>query len=177
MLASTTAKTKSSNYDSSSHCFTHKKIMKLYGRSGRNILRQARYLSNIATAEYPFLPHKSPGLYPPHPLRIAHPAYHSLLFPERAARWSFTARIEGAHSDRAASASKKDRLAAPALLTSPPRYATNPPYNGVRFDRCSYDHDFPLHIRCAAYPGRSFLQPDAIGLPVADHLESRRDDL
>ncbi len=30
-----------------------------------------------------------------------------------AARLSFTARIEGAHSDRAASASKKDGLAAP----------------------------------------------------------------
>ncbi len=37
----------------------------------------------------------------------------SLLFPKGAARWSFTVRIEGAHSDRAASASKKDRLAAP----------------------------------------------------------------
>ena len=35
-------------------------------------------------------------------------------FPKgRAGRLSFTARIEGAHSDRAASASKKDRLAVP----------------------------------------------------------------
>mgnify|MGYP001566954501 CR=1 FL=1 len=33
-----------------------------------------------------------------------------------AARLSFTARIEGAHSDRAASASKKDSLAAPLSL-------------------------------------------------------------
>lgn len=55
----------------------------------------------------------------------------SPLFPKGAAKRSFTARIEGAHSDRAASASKKDRLAAPCPpLTSPPRCATNPLYNG-----------------------------------------------
>jgi hypothetical protein len=35
------------------------------------------------------------------------------LSPKGAANRSFTARIEGAHSDCAASASKKDRLAAP----------------------------------------------------------------
>lgn len=42
----------------------------------------------------------------------------SLLFPKGAARWSFTARIEGAHSDRAASASKGDHSGRPLSLPS-----------------------------------------------------------
>ena len=37
-----------------------------------------------------------------------------------AARLSFTARIEGAHPDRAASPSKKDGLASPSPTSSPP---------------------------------------------------------
>jgi len=41
---------------------------------------------------------------------------HSHIGYRGAARLSFTARIEGAHSDRAASASKKDDLAAPRTL-------------------------------------------------------------
>src|SRR5687767_1651396 len=45
------------------------------------------------------------------------PDFHSLPHqsnpPRGAARLSFTARIEGAHADRAASASKKDGRAAP----------------------------------------------------------------
>jgi hypothetical protein len=39
--------------------------------------------------------------------------FNPISSPRGVARLSFTARIEGAHSDRAASASKKDGLAAP----------------------------------------------------------------
>ena len=48
------------------------------------------------------------------PLAVRGPSdWFSPLCPREAARLSFTARIEGAHSDRAASASKKDGLAVP----------------------------------------------------------------
>ena len=53
--------------------------------------------------------------------------HHHNFSPKGVARLSFTARIEGAHSDRAASASKKDGLAAPypllpsSLVFPPPK--------------------------------------------------------
>jgi hypothetical protein len=78
-----------------------------------------------------------------------------------AVRLSFTARIEGAHSDRAASASKKDGLAAPL-----------PPFRGRALHEHRRASSLPSHapskLACFSSPG---MAPVLVPLrPSSEHL-------
>ena len=93
---------------------------------------------------------------PQRPSQLSHTLPPS-LFKRGAARLSFTARIEGAHSDCAASASKKDGLAVP--LT---------PFQACSFlcSRESLELSFTARIeRAQFYRARSASKKDSLAIP------------
>jgi hypothetical protein len=71
-----------------------------------------------------------------------------------AVRLSFTARIEGAHSDRAASTSKKDGLAVPPLTLPRPRVVRAKETNGLpsppypTLEKYEWDVSYTLAFGC-----------------------------